>query len=90
MTRDQVAEIAQTYLQVKSKFLKLVIVDAEKEFAELSQCGFGLDGVKEDAAADFEGVRGTYEDNSFVKDMKETITVLEARIEAFVKTLSKA
>ena len=65
-------------------------MDAEKEFAELSQCGFGLDGVQEDIADDFEGVRGTYEGNAFVKDMKATIADLETRIEGFVKTLSNA
>ena len=89
-TQKDVAEIAQTYLKVKSKFLKLVVIDAKKEFAELSQCGFGLDGVEKDIADDFEGVRGTYEGNAFVKDMNATIADLKTRIEAFEKTLSNA
>jgi hypothetical protein len=65
-------------------------VDAEKEFAELSQCGFGLDGVEKDATNDFKNVRGTYEDNAFVKDMNATIADLKTRIEGFVKALSNA
>ena len=89
-TQKEVAEIAQTYLKVKSKFLKLVVIDAKKEFAELSQCGFGLDGLQKDIADDFEGVRGTYEGNAFVKDMNATIADLKTRIEAFVETLSNA
>jgi len=89
-TKEDVAEIAQTYLKVKSKFLKLVVIDAEKEFAELSQCGFGMDGVQKDITSDFDGVRGTYESNAFVKDMNATIADLKTRIEAFEKTLLNA
>jgi hypothetical protein len=88
VTKEEIAGIAQTYLTVKSKFLKLVIVDAEKEFAALSQCGFGQDGDAEDGPKDMEGVRGTYENNAFVKDMKNAIEKLQIRIDAFQKKLS--
>jgi len=90
VTGEGIAEIAKTYLAVKSKFLKLVVIDAEKEFAELSRCGFGLDGTPEKAPTDFESVRGTYEDNSFVKEMNTAIASLVTRIEAFEKALSNA
>jgi hypothetical protein len=89
-TLDHVVEIAQTYLAVKSKFLKLVVLDAKKEFAELSQCGFGQDGVPDDIANDFKGVRGTYEGTAFVNDMNAAIADFKTRIEAFVQTLSNA
>ena len=90
MTKEDIAAVAETYLKTKSKFLKMVVIDAEKEFAELSQCGFGQDGTAEDVSTDFASVRGTYEVNSFVKDMKSTIAELETRIADFTEKLSKA
>ena len=44
------------------------------------------DAIPQDASGDFESVRGTYEENAFVKDMNATIAVLETRIKAFEKS----
>lgn len=90
VTKEEIVEIAQNYFEVKSKFLKLVIIDAEKEFAGLSQCGFGQDGTPDDGPKDLEAVRGTYEDNAFVKEMKGAIEKLQTRIGAFQQKLSNA
>ena len=52
---------------------KMVYEDAKKEFDLNSQTGFGVDGDREQAAADFEEVRGSFESNSFVKAVLEHI-----------------
>ena len=86
--KEQVAQAGQALLKVKGKFLNLVIADAEKEFAELSRCGFGLEGSAQDAQEDFETVRGTIEGNKFVKDMRKNITQLQERIKRLQEELS--
>lgn len=52
---------------------RMVYDDARKEFDLNSQTGFGADGDREQAEADFEEVRGSFESNSFVKAVLEHI-----------------
>ena len=52
---------------------KMVYNDARKEFDLNSQTGFGVDGDRSQAKADFEEVRGSFESNSFVKAVLEHI-----------------
>ena len=52
---------------------KMVYNDARKEFDLNSQTGFGVDGDRHQAEADFEEVRGSFESNSFVKAVLEHI-----------------
>ena len=59
----------------------------QQVFDELSRWGFGIDGGEGDADRDFEAVRGTYEGNSFVKDMQETVAALGDRVEKLHKYL---
>ena len=80
-TKQDLLKTADAYLKVKGKFLNLVIADANKEFDTLSQSGFGTDGSTEDIAEDFCQVRGTYEDNKFVKEMKQNVEELRRRVE---------
>ena len=82
-TADDISTAAAKLLKVKGKFLKLVAADAEKEFAELSTTGFGVDGNEADREGDFEAVRGRYERSSFVKTMRADVERLARRIEQF-------
>ena len=50
--------------------IKKVLADAEKEFDDIASTGFGQDGNREQRAADFAAVRGSFADNSFVKQMR--------------------
>ena len=43
--------------------------DAKKEFNLNAQTGFGIDGDQEQRLKDFENVRGTFENNSTVKEI---------------------
>ena len=52
---------------------RMVYDDARKEFDLNSQTGFGVDGDRRQAQADFEEVRGSFESNSFVKAVLEHI-----------------
>jgi hypothetical protein len=80
-------DAADALVKVKSKFLNLVIADAGKEFAEMSRIGFGQDGRNADVDSDFQEVKGLYEENPFVKDMKQKVIALQTRIEALKKQI---
>jgi len=88
ITPELLTQLAQAYLKVRKKFITMVIADAEKEFAELSQTGFGQDGCEKDLQNDFTAVRGDCEQNSFIRQMKDELTNLENQVETFLKKAS--
>jgi len=89
LTKDTLLQITDSYLKVKEKFLKLVIADAEKEYGTPSQTGFGQDGSDEEVSADFTAVRGTYEQNSFVQEIRETLENTRRCVEEVKKKVEK-
>ena len=48
---------------------RMLYEDAKKEFTLKSQTGFGSDGNEETRSQDFEMVRGTFENNQFVREI---------------------
>ena len=81
-TSEDILAATGNYLKVRGKFLRLIISDAQKEFDELSQSGFGADGGEQDVTKDFNEVRGLYQENKFVKEMQQNVADLEKRIGA--------
>ncbi len=76
------------YTDQQQKLLRLVLIDAEREYDESSRIGFGMDG---DAAArdqDFAAVRGKFEENSFVKQLHADIEQIGKRCEAIRERLA--
>jgi len=57
----------------------LILKDARKEFADFSMIGYGFDGDRQVREADFRMVRGSCEDNSFVRGL-ENDTAEKAKI----------
>ena len=64
-------ELDKAHAKSTASFVKRVLADAEKEFDEIAKLGYGADGTAEDQAGDFDAVRGSFDDNSFVKQMRE-------------------
>jgi len=60
-----------------ARFISMVLKDAGKEFDKLSMTGFGHDGDEAQKLADFEAIRGSYEENSFVVDLKKELEDIE-------------
>jgi hypothetical protein len=89
-SKDHIADAAQKLLKVKSKFFNLVIADAEKEFAQLSQTGFGQDATETDTSKDFDEVRGLYEQNKFVIQMKQNVQKLQQRVKKMLNQISNS
>ena len=78
---------AEAFAASKEKFLRGVLADAGKEFAEPSRIGFGLDGGEAEAQADFDAVRGRFEDNDFVAGIRAEIEELPRRVEGLKRGL---
>ena len=73
VTLEQVRKAVEDWKTAVVGLDKMVYDDARKEFDLNSQTGFGVDGDREQAEADFEEVRGSFESNSFVKAVLEHI-----------------
>ena len=86
VTLAQIRKTIQEWREAVVKLDHMVYDDARKEFDLNSQTGFGADGNREQAEADFEEVRGSFETNSFVKAVLEHI---ERKTELGNKMLAK-
>ena len=74
-------DIAQIVNQWKDSVIALdnmLAADASKEFSDVSQTSFGLDGDENTKTQDFLQVRGDYETNSFVCEIKKHIEAKSA------------
>jgi hypothetical protein len=88
VTDEQARDFAAQYSDQQQKLLRLVLIDAEREYDESSRIGFGMDG---DAAArdrDFAAVRGRFQDNSFVKQLHADTEQMGKRCEAIRERLA--
>ena len=61
-----------------------VLADAEKEFDEMARTGFGVDGSEQDVLEDFREVRGSYNENRFVRQLQSEIEQVKHRVKAFL------
>ena len=66
-------EIDQAHKKASSTFVKKILADAEKEFDPIARFGYGADAGDEARDSDFAAVRGTFESNSFVRQMQERL-----------------
>ena len=89
LAKAEFVEDVESYQKVKTKFLKLVLVDAEKEFNEISRTGFGQDGSADDLSEDFCRVRGQYDQNKFVRQIHDNIKETERRVKRLKREIEK-
>jgi carbonic anhydrase/acetyltransferase-like protein (isoleucine patch superfamily) len=67
----------------------MLAADTAKEFTQTAQIGFGIDGDQADMAADFAAVRGTFDDNSVVKEIKKHIEDKTRLAEELIRRIEK-
>ncbi len=84
---DELAQAAETFRDAQTKFLRMVLGDAGKEFEEATRTGFGQDGVDQEDA-DFLAVRGDYESNKFVKQLQSEADAVTERVAQFKQRLA--
>ena len=87
LAKAEFIEDVESYQKAKTKFLKLVLVDAEKEFSQVSRTGFGQDGSANDLIEDFRQVRGQYDQNKFVRQIHDNIKETERRVKRLKEKL---
>ena len=66
---QDIITVIEKWKHAELTFDDLVLRDAKKEFNTISRIGFGLDGDDEQKNLDFDAVRGTFENNPFVKEI---------------------
>jgi len=90
VTDEQLATIVTDWRDAALKLNKLILLDARKEFDPFSKTGFGIDGDDDVAEADFQAVRGTLDDNAFVRGLHDEARQIAARAEALLAGLGQA
>lgn len=68
---------------------RMLCEDAQKEFSPSAQIGFGVDGDETSRKADFQVVRGTFEQNSFVLEIEGHIAEKTALGEQLISRLER-
>jgi hypothetical protein len=73
ITAEDIIEMTTRWKDAVVELDHKLYADAKKEFAATAQTGFGTDGDEEIKHRDFEAVRGTFEENSFVTEIEKHI-----------------
>jgi len=89
ITPDQLIEIIQDWQINSTKLNNMILKDAQKEFDITSRIGFGLDGDEETRDEDFAAVRGNYEGNEFIKNLKTENEEIEKKAQFWIKLFGK-
>jgi hypothetical protein len=87
MTPEELAAAIADWCDAAVKLNNMVVGDAEKEFAESARTGFGIDGDEAVRDADFEAVRGTFDANKFVRQLRQESDDIRARAERLLAAL---
>jgi len=71
MGPDDIIELTTRWKEAVLELDRMLRADARKEFAATAQTGYGLDGSLGTKQTDFEQVRGTFDENSFVLEIEK-------------------
>jgi hypothetical protein len=85
--KEKLLEVLRDWSNASETLNALILADARKEFTETTQIGFGIDGDTKVKIADFEAVRGTYDDNSFVKELKQQGEMIKKTAEEMINKI---
>jgi len=80
-------EIISSWQKATAIVNQRILEDAAKEFAPKSRIGYGIDGDMDIIDQDFENVIGRFEENSFVKSLKEELAETEKTAEKMISFL---
>ncbi|MBA7622768.1 hypothetical protein ES703_30154 [subsurface metagenome] len=89
ITADDIIELARKWKEAVVELDHRLYADAKKEFAATAQIGYGLDGDEETKHADFEQVRGRFEENSFVCEIEKHIISKTALCDELISRMEK-
>jgi len=87
MSGEELAEVIRDWRDARVKLNNMILGDAEKEYLGQTRIGFGIDGDDSARDADFDAVRGVYDENAFVRGLKEESEEITERAEAILARL---
>ncbi len=87
ISQKQLLKIIADWRSNHLKMNNMILKDAEKEFNQSSRIGFGNDGDETIANADFDAIRGSYEDNKFVKGLREDSERIQAKADKLISEI---
>ncbi|HLX61264.1 MAG TPA: DUF4954 family protein [Planctomycetota bacterium] len=87
MSWAELGKVISEWRDAVVKLDNMILTDAEKEFGVTTRIGFGIDGDDAVRDADFAAVRGTFESNKFVKELKAHTEKTKERAERILKGL---
>jgi len=89
VTIEDIVNLVESWKTSVVKLDQLIYTDAKKEFDLNSRTGFGVDGNEEQKHLDFESVRGSFESNTFVKEVLNHIKIKTELGNELIQRLSK-
>ena len=90
ITPGHLEKIIRDWKESVIKLNNMILKDAEKEFDSNAQIGYGIDGDKEIQSKDFKAVRGTTEQNKFIKGLMNDSKKTEETAEKILNFLNQA
>ena len=72
-SQEQIQYFIERWIENNSKITASIKMDAKKEFNSKTMIGFGQDGNSTAIKEDFDAVRGTIEENSFITSLDTTL-----------------
>ncbi|HDL18004.1 MAG TPA: DUF4954 family protein [Bacteroidetes bacterium] len=87
--KEELTGIIETWRKSQIHFNQRVLKDAEKEFNKKSRIGYGVDVDEEAQKKDFAAVRGSFEENKFVKQLKEESKAVQEKAEKLIAFLNR-
>ena len=84
---DHMLSLITRWKEDSIRMNNLILLDTKKEFDANSRIGFGLGGDEAIRDADFEQVRGNYEENSFVRGLLEENNSIEHKASGIIQKL---
>ena len=89
ITADDIISLVTKRKKAVEKLGRQRLADAQKEYTAAVRIGYGLDGDEKIKDADFEAVRGTFEENGFVSEIEESVSQNTRRAEKLISQLEK-
>ena len=87
VTLKNIEELITRWKDNSIRMNNLIMLDTKKEFDNNSRIGFGLGGDQSVRDADFEQVRGSYDDNSFAKGLLEENSAIDRKASTLIGRL---
>ncbi len=87
ITKEILISILNDWKVNSIRLNNMIINDAKKEFDSFAKIGFGIDGNDEIQNKDFEAVRGTADENSFIQELNLESSQIEKTAESMFNLL---